>query len=190
MIMNDSTNVTGNLVRWGNGDLDAMNEVYPIIEHELRRLARSMVRRFEPGDTLQATALISEAYIRLVGQRRVPWKNRSHFFAIAATMMRRVLLNYHRDARRKKRWGNATRVSLSEAVAVEIRKSEDLIDLDNALTRLEAFDTRKADIAVMKYFGGLTVEEIADVLNVAPITVMRDWRMARAWLNREMLDGH
>ncbi len=188
--MNTSTNVTAHLARWSKGDPAAMDEVYPLIENELRRLARSMIRRFEPGDTLQATALINEAYIRLAGQRGVAWKNRSHFFAIAATMMRRILLNHHRDGRRKKRWGNAIRVSLSEAAAIAVRRSDDLIDLDDALTKLEAFDARKASIAEMRFFGGMTVEEIADVLGVATITVIREWRMAKAWLNRELGDEH
>jgi RNA polymerase sigma-70 factor (ECF subfamily) len=186
--MNTSTNITAKLVQWSNGDIDAMDELYPVIERELRRLARSLVRRMEPGNTLRTTALINEAYIRLVEQNRVTWKNRSHFFAIAATMMRRVLLNRLRDRKRQKRGGGAIHISLSDVAVISAEKSDEMLALDDALTKLFEFDERMARIVEMRYFGGMTVAEVAEVLGISKVTVMRGWRMAKAWLYREMRD--
>lgn len=186
--MNTSTDITAKLVQWSNGDVDAMDELYPVIERELRRLARSLVRRMEPGNTLRTTALINEAYIRLVEQNRVTWKNRSHFFAIAATMMRRVLLNRLRDRKRQKRGGGAIHISLSDVGVISNEKSEELLALDDALTKLFEFDERMARIVEMRYFGGLSVRETAEVIGVSEVTVMRDWRMAKGWLYCEMRD--
>jgi len=187
--MDTSTNITAQLVQWGDGDAEIMNEVYPLIEPELKRVARSMIRRFEPGDTLQPTALINETYIRLVDQKRRSWKNRSHFFAISAMTMKRVVMNHIRRGGQKKRWGEVVRVSMSEASAVAFQRKDELLALDEALAKLESVDEKKAAIATMRYFGGMTVPEVAEVLDVAPITVMREWKMAKAWLNRELGDA-
>lgn len=185
--MNTSTNVTAKLVQWSNGDQAVMDDLYPVIESELRRLAKS-VRRIERGDTMCTTALINEAYMRLINQNRATWKNRSHFFAIAAKMMRRVLLNHLRDRRRQKRGGGAIHISLSEVAVISEEKSNEVLALDEALTKLFGVDQRMAEIVEMRYFGGMTVGEVAEVLRVAKVTVMRDWRMAKGWLYHEMRD--
>jgi RNA polymerase sigma factor (TIGR02999 family) len=160
----------------------------PLVERELHRLAHNYMRRERPEHTLQTTALINETFLRLVDQSRVSWQNRAHFFGIAAQIMRRVLLNYARDRRRDKRGGGAYKVSLSEADAVSDEKSVELLALDDALRRLSALDERKGRVVELKHFGGLTVKEIAEVLGVSPVTVARDWDLARAWLAREI--GH
>jgi RNA polymerase sigma factor (TIGR02999 family) len=144
------------------------------------------MRREKPDHTLQTTALVNEAYLKLVDQKKTHWQNRTHFFAIAAKIMRRILLNYARDQHREKRGGKAVQVSLSEAAVVCLEKTEELIALDEALERLAALDERKSRVVELRYFGGLDVDETAEVLNVSPITVMRDWRFARAWLSREV----
>jgi len=184
--METPTNITEKLVAWTRGDVEAFNDVYPVVEVELRRLARSFVRRFRPGNTVQTTGLINEAYMRLASQNRVNLENRSHFFALAAKMMRRILLNYVRDRNRVKRGAGAIHVSLSEVAAVAEMKAEDLIDLDNALQTLEAFDPTKAWLVEMKYFGGMTNEEIAEAMNVSRASVVREWYVTRAWLLREL----
>jgi RNA polymerase sigma factor (TIGR02999 family) len=144
------------------------------------------MRKEKPGHTLQTTALVNEAYLKLVDQRNTRWQNRAHFFAIAAQIMRRILLNYVRDQHRKKRGGNAIQVSLSDLNIVSDAKSSELIALDEALEKLASFDERKARMVELRYFGGLSVEETAEVLGVAPITIARDWKMAKAWLAREL----
>lgn len=144
------------------------------------------MRRENPDHTLQTTALVNEAYLKLVDQTKTRWQNRAHFFGIAAQIMRRILLNYARDQHRAKRGGNAVQVSLSQAAIVSAEKSSELLALDVALKRLAELDERKSRVVELRYFGGLDVEETAEVLQVSAITVMRDWKFARAWLAREM----
>jgi RNA polymerase sigma factor (TIGR02999 family) len=147
------------------------------------------MRREDPNHTLQTTALINETYLRLVDQRKVQWQNRAHFFGIAAQIMRRILLNYARDQNRQKRGGKAIHVSLSEALIMPAEKDREIIALNDALNRLEEVDERKAKVVELRFFGGLTVEEVAEVLNVSTVTVLRDWAFAKAWLARDMADG-
>jgi RNA polymerase sigma factor (TIGR02999 family) len=156
------------------------------VEQELHRLAHNYMRREKPDHTLQTTALVNEAYLKLIDQKKTHWQNRAHFFAISARIMRRILLNYARDQHREKRGGKAVQVSLSEAAALVLERTEVLIALDEALQRLAALDERKSQVVELRYFGGLDVDETAEVLKVSPITVMRDWRFARAWLSREV----
>ncbi|HEY0375634.1 MAG TPA: ECF-type sigma factor [Pyrinomonadaceae bacterium] len=186
--MSSPSEITDLLVCWNNGDQAALEMLMPLVERELHRLAHNYMRRERPEHTLQTTALINETFLRLVDQSRVSWQNRAHFFGIAAQIMRRVLLNYARDRRRDKRGGGAYKVSLSEADAVSDEKSVELLALDDALRRLSALDERKGRVVELKHFGGLTVKEIAEVLGVSPVTVARDWDLARAWLAREI--GH
>ncbi|MGZ8845340.1 MAG: sigma-70 family RNA polymerase sigma factor [Pyrinomonadaceae bacterium] len=188
--MASHADITALLVDWGNGDRAALDKLLPLVERELHRLAHSYMRREDPDHTLQTTALINETYLRLVDQRKVAWQNRAHFFGIAAQIMRRILLNYARDQNRQKRGGKAVHVSLSEAMIMPAEKDRELIALNDALTRLEALDERKSKVVELRYFGGLSVEEAAEVLEVSPITVMRDWQFAKAWLAREMQNGH
>ena len=187
--MTSDADITALLVDWNNGDKSAMERLLPLVERELHRLAHSYMRREDPNHTLQTTALINETYLRLVDQRKVQWQNRAHFFGIAAQIMRRILLNYARDQNRLKRGGRAIHVSLSEAMMMPAEKDRELIALNDALTRLEAIDERKGRVVELRYFGGLTVPEVAEVLNVSEITVMRDWAFAKAWLSREMQNG-
>jgi RNA polymerase sigma factor (TIGR02999 family) len=181
--------ITGLLVDWSKGDQSALGKLLPLVERELHRLAHSYMRRENPDHTLQTTALINETYLRLIDQKKVQWQNRAHFFGIAAQIMRRILLNYARDQNRQKRGGRAVHVSLSQAMIMPAEKDRELIALNDALIRLEELDARKSKVVELRYFGGLSVEETAEVLNVAPITVMRDWQFAKAWLAREMQNG-
>jgi len=182
--------ITALLVDWSAGDKSALDKLFPLVEKELHRLAHSYMRREKSGHTLQTTALVNEAYLRLIDQKHTHWQNRAHFFGIAAQIMRRILLNYARDQNRLKRGGKAVHVSLSEALIMPGEKDREIIALDDALNRLEAFDKRKAKVVELRFFGGLTVEEVAEVLNVSNITVLRDWKFAKAWLAREMADEH
>ena len=185
----DTDRVSHLLRQWGIGDLQARDELVPLVHHELRKRAVAYLRRERPNHTLQPTALVNEAYLRLMGQRRVTWVNRAQFFGVAAQIMRRILLNYARDQNRQKRGGKAIHVSLSEAMVMPAEKDRELIALNDALNRLEALDARKSKVVELRYFGGLSVEEAAEVLKVSPITVMRDWQFAKAWLAREMQNG-
>jgi RNA polymerase sigma factor (TIGR02999 family) len=178
--------ITGLLLAWSDGDREALERLLPLVERELHRLARHFMRRENPGHTLQTTALVNEAYFKLVDQRSVRWQNRAHFFAIAAQIMRRILLNYARDRHRAKRGGHAVQVSLSEVAVIGEERSAELIALDEALERLAEFDERKARVVELRHFGGLTAAEVAEVLGVSVITVERDWRAAKAWLAREV----
>jgi RNA polymerase sigma factor (TIGR02999 family) len=187
--MSSDDDITALLVDWGNGDQSALDQLLPLVERELHRLAHSYMRRENPDHTLQTTALINETYLRLIDQRKVQWQNRAHFFGIAAQIMRRILLNYARDQNRQKRGGRAIHVSLSEAMIMPAEKDRELIALNDALTRLEELDPRKSRVVELRYFGGLSVEEAAEVLKIAPITVMRDWQFAKAWLARELQNG-
>jgi RNA polymerase sigma-70 factor (ECF subfamily) len=178
--------ITGLLIAWSDGDQAALERLLPLIERELHRIARHYMRRESPGHTLQTTALVNEAYFRLIEQKRVRWQNRAHFFAIAAQIMRRILLNYARDRHRDKRGGRAVQVSLSEVAVMGEERSAELIALDEALERLAAFDARKARVVELRHFGGLTAAEAAEVLGVSVITVERDWSAAKAWLAKEV----
>lgn len=184
--MSAPADITGLLLRWSEGDRDALEGLLPLVERELHQLAHHYMRGERGGHTLQTTALINETFLRLVDQTRVRWQNRAHFFGIAAQMMRRVLLNYARDQRRQKRGAGAFRVSLSQADAVTEEQSAELLALDEALQRLAEFDERKSRVVELRYFGGLSNEETAEVLKVSVVTVIRDWNMARAWLAREL----
>lgn len=181
--MKSSTDITELLIDWGAGNRDALAELIPLVEKELHRMAHLQMRRIRPGgNTLQTTALINETYLRLVDQNRVVWQNRAHFFGIAASLMRRILLNYIRDQKRLKRGGGDIQVSLSEAMAVSNETAKEVLALDEALTHLGKIDPRKAQVVELRYFGGLSIEETAEFLKVAQITVMRDWNMAKAGL--------
>ena len=187
--MSNDTDITALLVDWNNGDKSAMERLLPLVEKELHRLAHAYMRRENPNHTLQTTALINETYLRLVDQRKVQWQNRAHFFGIAAQIMRRILLNYARDQNRQKRGGKAIHVSLSEALITPAEKDREIIALNDALNRLEEVDERKAKVVELRFFGGLTVEEVAEVLKISTVTVLRDWAFAKAWLSREMQNG-
>ena len=181
--------ITGLLLDWGNGDRAALDRVVPLVYRELRRLAHRQMRRERPDNTLQTTALVNEAYLRLVDYDRVRPRDRAHFFAIAAQAMRRILVERARARRSAKRGSGAQKVSLDEAPDVSDERAADVIALDEALTTLAALDPRKSQIVELKYFGGLTIEETAEVLDVSTPTVERDWRMARLWLHREIGKG-
>ena len=186
--MSSPSEITELLVCWSNGDRAALERLLPLVERELHRLAHAYMRREHPDHTLQTTALINETFLRLVDQSRVKWQNRAHFYGIAAQLMRRVLLIYARDKGRDKRGGGAYKVSLSEADILSEAKSVELLALDEALQRLSVIDARKSQVVELRYFGGLSVKETAEVLKVSPATVARDWEMAKAWLAREI--GH
>jgi len=181
-----SSEITGLLIAWSEGDQAALERLLPLIERELHRIARHFMRRENPGHTLQTTALVNEAYFRLVDQKSVHWQNRAHFFAIAAQIMRRILLNHARDRHRAKRGGRAVQVSLSEVAVIGEERSAELIALDEALVRLAEFAPRQARVVELRHFGGLTAAEAAEVLGVSVVTVERDWRAAKAWLAREV----
>ena len=178
--------VTRLLTAWMDGDQEAFDHLLPLVEHELRRRARQYMRHERPRHTLQTTALVNEAYLRLVRQRAVSWQNRAHFFAIASQAMRRILVDHAKTQRRAKRGGGAPTVSLEDVAVVSPERSAELLALDAALDKLQALDPRKARMVEMRYFAGLSVEETAQVLEVSTATVMRDWRLVKAWLQREM----
>ena len=184
--MSSPSDITALLVDWSKGDKAALDKLFPLVERELHRLAHSYMRKESSDHTLQTTALVNEAYLRLVDQRNTRWQNRAHFFGIAAQIMRRILMNYARDRQRIKRGGGAIQMSLSETDVVSVTKVSELLALDEALDRLAAIDERKAKVVEFRYFGGLSVEETAEVLDVSSITVTRDWNMAKAWLAREI----
>ena len=174
--------VTQLLVAWGNGNKAALEKLMPLVYEELRRLAHHYMRREHPGHTLQTTALVNEAYFRLVDQKHVHWQNRAHFFAISAQLMRRILVDHARGHQYAKRGGGAHKVSLDEGAVVAEEQAADLIALDDALRGLAAIDERKSRVVELRFFGGLSVEETAEVLGVSAPTVKRQWRMAKAWL--------
>ena len=173
---------------WSGGDQSALENLTPIVYSELHRLARRYMRRERPGHSLQATALVNEAYMRLVGYTRIRWQDRAHFFAVAAQVMRRILVE-HARRHNLKRGGDVPHVSLDEAVLVGADDDVDLVALDDAMTALARLDPRKAQVVEMRFFGGLGVDETAEVLGVSPVTVKRDWRAAKAWLYRELAGG-
>ena len=178
--------VTDLLLAWGNGDPAALDELLPIIHQELRRLARLQMRRERENHTLQTTALVNEAFVRLIDGGRVRWQSRAHFFAVSARLMRRILVDVARSRKKLKRGGDAVWISLDDAPEIARTTDAELIALDDALTTLAAFDGRKSRVVELRFFGGLTIAETAAVLGVSPITVTRDWDLARAWLAREM----
>ena len=178
--------VTQLLVAWSNGDRAARDELMPLVYEELRRLAHRYVGRERPDHTLQTSALVNEAYLRLIDQKDVRWQNRAHFFGIAAQMMRRILVDYARKRAFAKRGGNAQPVPLEEAMIVSEERAANVVALDDALNSLAELDSRKSQIVELRFFGGLSIEETAEVLAVSPGTVMRDWTLAKAWLRREM----
>lgn len=174
------------LVAWGGGDESALHRLMPLVYDELRRLAHRYMSRERPGHTLQTTALVNEAYLRLVNWREARWQNRAHFFAVSAQMMRRILVDFARDRQYLKRGGGALRVSLDKAASFTESRGGNLVALDEALTALAEVDRRKGQVVEMRFFGGLSVKEVAEVLKVSEETVMRDWRLAKVWLLREL----
>ena len=181
-----AANTTTLLLAWGRGDETALDQLIPLVHDELRRLARRHMAGERPGHTLQATALVNEAYLRLIEVNQVRWQNRAHFFAMASRVMRRILVDAARARGYQKRGGGAETVSLDEALLVSGEPRQDLIALDDALSALAAFDLRKGQVVEMRFFGGLSVEETAEALHVSADTVMRDWRLAKVWLVREL----
>ena len=177
------------LIDWSGGNKAALDQLIPLVDAELRRLAHQYMKQERPGHTLQTTALVNEAYLRLVDQRHVHWQNRAHFFGIAAQLMRRILVDYARNRRYAKRGGDPLRVSLDEAAMVSQDRAAELIALDEALTSLAAIDARRSQVVELRFFGGLSIEETAEVLRVSRNTVIRDWTMAKAWLYREIGQG-
>ncbi|HEV8134510.1 MAG TPA: sigma-70 family RNA polymerase sigma factor [Pyrinomonadaceae bacterium] len=182
-----SNEVTQLLVAWGNGDQAARDQLMPLVYAELHRLAHRHIKRERPGHTLQTSALVNEAFVRLVDQRDVHWQSRAHFFGIAAQMMRRILVDYARKRRFAKRGGNQLQVSLNEELVAANQRSAEVVLLDDALTQLAEIDERKSKVVELKFFGGLSIEETAEALGVSPGTVMRDWTLAKAWLRRAMI---
>ena len=184
--MDSPPQITELLIKWCDGDQNALEDLAPLVERELHRLAHSFMNRERPGHILETTALVNEAYIRLVDQKRVRWQNRAHFFGIAGQIMRRVLSNYARDQRRLKRGGGAHQVSLSDVAMISPVKLEEVLAIDEALAGLAAVDEQMTRMVEMRYFGGLSVKETAEVLNVSTAKVHRDCKFARAWLARRM----
>lgn len=184
--MTPAQNVTELLVAWGNGDDSARDELMPLVYEELHRLAHRYMGREGTGHTLQTSGLVNEAYLRLIDQNQVHWQNRAHFFAVAAQMMRRILVDYARSRRYAKRGGGVREISLDEALTVSDESSSEVVALDEALTRFAGVDERKSRIVELRFFGGFSIEETAQVLAVSPGTIMRDWTLAKAWLRREL----
>lgn len=178
--------ITQLLRAWGNGDQQALDELTPLVYRELRRLAKAYMAAERPDHTLQATALVNEAYLRLVDVRDVSWQNRAHFFGICARTMRRILIDFARSRQYQKRGGDAVSMTLDNALEVPDRPTVGLLALDDALNALAKLDPRKSQVVELRFFGGLSVEETAEVLKVSPETVKRDWRFTRVWLEREL----
>lgn len=181
--------ITQLLIAWSAGEPAALNELLPLVNDELRKLARRYLRRESPGHTLQPTALVNEAYLRLIDQRQVQWQNRAHFLGIAAQLMRRILIDHARRHHYQKRGGGALRVSLDESAAVTDAKAAELLAVEEALEKLTALDARKGRIIELRFYGGLTEVETAEVLGISVPTVQREWRSAKAWLHRMLTEG-
>ena len=186
MSPNSDVGPTELLRAWNEGDGSALDKLIPLVYDELYRLARRYMRQERPDHTLQATSLVNEAYLRLIDVNRIEWRNRTHFLALAAQMMRRILVEFARNRHRQKRGGGAIQVSLDDVQELADSKEYDLVALSDALSGLATFDSRMSQVVELRFFGGLTVNETADVLNVSPETVMRDWKTAKAWLLREI----
>jgi RNA polymerase sigma-70 factor, ECF subfamily len=189
MAASSSHEITQLLVAWGAGEQDALQKLTPLVYAELHRLAQHYMAGERTGHTLQSTALVNEAYMHLIDSSHVRWQNRAHFFAISATLMRRILVDSARSRKYAKRGGQAPRLSLDEALLVPEERGADLVALDDAMSALAAVDLRKSRVVELRFFGGLSVEETAEVLKVSPETVMRDWRLAKVWLRRELRRG-
>lgn len=188
MLTPSNQNVTQLLLAWSQGDAAALEHLLPLVDAELRRLAHAYMRRENPDHTLQTSALINEAYLRLVDQQQVRWQNRAHFFGITAQLMRRILLDHARGHARAKRGGQARLVPLDEAATVSEQKAVELIALDDALLALEQFDTRKSHLVELRFFGGLSNEEVAEVMGMSLRTVEREWQKAKAWLHQALTE--
>lgn len=185
--MNETPNeITEQLIAWSNGDEAALDALIPAVYQELRRMADYYLRGENTGHSLQPTALVHEAYMRLIDQTKVEWQNRAHFFGVAAQMMRRILVDHAKSKHRVKRGGTAPKVSLDETVSLSNERAAELVALDDALKVLNELDERKSRIVELRYFGGLTVDETAQVLGVSDKTVMRDWSLAKAWLYAQL----
>ena len=182
----NSQQLTRLLIGWSDGNQQALDELMPLVYDELRRLAAAYLRRERPDHTLQSGALVSEAYLRLIDQTRVRWKNRAHFFGVAAQMMRRILVDHARNRVAMKRGAGATVISIDNAIVGKDPQNLDLIALDDALTKLASFDEQQSKIVELRFFGELSIEETAEVLGISPATVKRDWAVAKAWLFRQM----
>jgi len=178
--------ITRLLVAWGDGDESALAELTPLVYGELHRLAHHYMSGERGDHTLQTTALVNEAYVRLIDWKNVRWQNRAHFFAVSAQLMRRILVDFARDRQNLKRGGDVLKVSLTAAAAFPTERGADLVALDEALKMLAEVDLRKSQVVEMRFFGGLSIKEVAEVLNVSEETVMRDWRLAKVWLLREL----
>jgi RNA polymerase sigma factor (TIGR02999 family) len=185
MAVPTTNEVTQLLQKWSDGDVEALEELTPVIYDELRRIAKRYMNRERDGHTLQTTALVNEAYLRLIDWKTAKWENRAHFFGVSAQLMRRILVDF---ARKRPRINETAlhQVSLDEALTITTEKDADLVALDEALLELAKFDERKAKIVELKFFGGLSVDEIAEVLKISGVTVMREWQKAKAWLYREI----
>jgi RNA polymerase sigma factor (TIGR02999 family) len=191
MPANSDTGPTELLRAWSQGDRSALDRLVPLVYEELHRLARRYMRRERPDHTLQATSLVNEAYLRLIDVNRIEWRDRAHFLAVAAQTMRRILVESARNRRRQKRGGGAAHVNLDDVPELPgSMERDDLFALSEALTGLATFDVRMSQVVELRFFGGLTVDETANVLNISPETVMRDWKTAKAWLLREIRRGH
>lgn len=189
--MGDRSREVSNLLRaWGRGDLQARDELVPLVYRELRRRAAAYLRRERADHTLQPTALVHEAYLRLLGQQRVVWQNRAHFFGIAAQMMRRILVDHAREHQAAKRPGAGLKVALDDRIGAQQPRDCELLSLDQALDELSRFDPRQGQIVELRYFGGLSEQDVAAVLSLSRATVTREWQTARAWLYRRMTTGH
>jgi RNA polymerase sigma factor (TIGR02999 family) len=180
-----SKEITRLLIAWSDGDESALDQLAPLIHSELHRLAHHYMSRERPGHLLQTSALINEAYVRLIDWKNVRWQNRAHFFGVAAQLMRRILVDFAREKQYQKRGGGTLQVSLNQATAV-VQRSADFVALDEALTALGEVDKRKVQVVELRFFAGLSVDEVAELLSVSKETVMRDWRLAKVWLLRQL----
>ena len=190
MATGNTSQITDLLVAWSDGDAGALEQLIPLVDRELQQLAHHYMARESAGHPLQTTALVNEAFVRLIDGGRVRWQSRAHFFAVSARLMRRILVDVARARKKLKRGGDAVWISLDDAPEIPHATDADLIALDDALTALAAFDERKSRVVELRFFGGLTIAETAAVLRVSPITVTRDWDLARAWLARELRRSH
>ena len=181
--------VTQLLIDWSNGDRAALDKLMPVVEEELRRLAHRYMSRERAGHTLQTTALVNEAFVRLINRKNVRWQNRAHFFGIAAQLMRTILVDHARSHACAKRGGGGTKLELDETLVISQQKAAEVVALDQALNALAAIDPQQSRIVELRFFGGLTVEEAAEVLHLSPATIKREWSTAKAWLYRELAKG-
>ena len=188
-MLDDEPKLTDLLLAWRAGDEDALRRLVPLVHDELHRIARACMSKEQAGHTLQATALVNELFVRLVDVQRVNWQNRAHFLAMAARLMRRILVDAARSKQAEKRGGDMVRVTFDDAWFAGQDPAAELVGLDDALNALAAYDDRKSRVVELRFFGGLTLEETAEALNVSTKTVMRDWEFAKAWLQREMADS-